>query len=126
MDGGRELRDREMDILSSSSSSDSSDSDNSEDSEALEDSEDRQFRREMDDYDRHMARAHEIAERVRQRQELESDSELSELASSEFNGMEGIEMGGTETGGDSEAQVPVYSPRKTGSGRVIKCVPVQS
>jgi hypothetical protein len=49
----------------------------------------------MDDYDRHMARAHEIARRVRQRQELESDSELSELASNVFNGMEGIEIGGT-------------------------------
>jgi len=80
-----------MDILSSS---DSSDSDKSEDSEA---SEDRQFRQEMDDYNSHMARAHEIAERVRQCQELESDSDLSELASSVFNKMEGIKIGGTFT-----------------------------
>ena len=77
----------------------------------------------------------------RWRQELESDSELSELASSAFDGIEGIEMGGdtaisttvaagdqetgqgmggTGTGGDSEAQVPVFSPRKTRSGRIIK------
>ena len=95
----------------------------------------------MDEYDRCMAKAHEIAEKVRQHQELESDSELSELASSALDGMEGIEIGGntaisttvaagdqeigqgiggTRTSGDSEAQVPVFSPRKTRSGRVIK------
>jgi hypothetical protein len=34
----------------------------------------------MDDYDRCMAKAHEIAEKVRWRQELESDSELLELS----------------------------------------------
>jgi hypothetical protein len=40
--------------------------------------------------------------------EEDSDSELSVLSSSLFNGIEGIEMGGvmgTEMGGDSEAQV---------------------
>ena len=78
---------------------------------------------------------------------MESDSELSKLASSVFDGMEGIEIGsgtaicttvavedqemsgtltndqgigGTETSGNSKAQVPVFSPRKTRSGRVIK------
>jgi hypothetical protein len=143
-----------MDIPSSSSlesdkSEDSEDSEGleaSEDSDALRAVEDQQHRREMDDYDKCMARAHEIAEKIRQRQESESNSELSELASSVFNGMEGIEgggdaaiavedqemggtltdgqtgqvMGGTGTSGDSEAQVPVFSPRKTKSGRLIK------
>lgn len=33
----------------------------------------------------------------RQRQELESDNEILEIASSEFNGMEGIEIGGALT-----------------------------
>ena len=118
--------------------------------EDLEASNDRQFRQEMDDYDRVIAKAHEIAKKDRQRQELESDSEHSELASSACNKMEGIEigsgtvigttiavedqemggtltdgqigqgMGRTETSGNSEAQVPVFSPRKTRSGRVRK------
>jgi hypothetical protein len=46
--------------------------------------------------------AHEIVENDRRRQELErqeldSDSELSVLASSLFNGMEGVEYGGDAT-----------------------------
>ena len=81
------------------------------------------------------------AEKVRWRQELESNSEFLELANNAFDRIEGIEMGGdtaisntvaagdqeigqgmggTGTGGDSKAQVPVFSPRKTRSGRVIK------
>lgn len=75
---------------------------------------------------------------------MESSSELSELASSVFNGIEGIELGGGTTisqgwedeeiggvihieigdggvpSGDSEVQAPIFSPRKTRSGRVIK------
>src|ERR1700728_994782 len=91
-----------MDIPSSSSlesdkledSEDLEDLEASEDSDALRAAEDQQHKREMDDYDRCMARAHEIAEKVRQRQELEGNNELLELDSSVFNGMEGVEGGG--------------------------------
>jgi hypothetical protein len=45
-----------------------------------------------------MAQTREIAERRRQEEvednDIQSDSELSEMASSLFNGMEGIETGG--------------------------------
>jgi len=68
---------------------------------------------------------------------LDGDSELSELASSVFNGMEGVEMssgtiigqdmGGREpsgddevSGGESEVTGPVVSPRRTRSSRVRK------
>jgi hypothetical protein len=47
-----------------------------------------------------MAKAHAIAEKDHQRQQqeqgLENDNELSVLATSLFNGMEGIEVGGAE------------------------------
>jgi len=92
---GRRQRARNQELCldrspEASEASDSGDSDGSSESQA---SEDQRFRREMDQYDRIMARAHEIAENDRQRQtqELDSDSDLSVLASSLFNGMEGIE-----------------------------------
>ena len=57
-------------------------------------------------------------------------SEISVLAGSLFNGMEGIEGGGIETSGDDEVlggisgginfQDSNTSPRKTRSGRVVK------
>ena len=63
-----------------------------------------------------------------------SNSELSELASNVFDGMEGIEMGtltdrltdkqikqqmdSAEGGSSSEVNSTVFSPRKTRSGRV--------
>ena len=56
----------------------------------------------MEQYDAIIENAHMIAEKERQRQEkeqdLESDSELSVLASSLFNGMEGIELGSAKLG----------------------------
>ena len=105
----------------------------------------------MEEYDAIMARIHETAKNDRKRQELDSDSDLLVLASSLFNGMEGIEMGsgitlclegqdgqdgqdnqdsqdgqdshemdGIEIGGSSKALDPIFSPRKTRSGRVIR------
>jgi hypothetical protein len=57
----------------------------------------------------------------------DSDSELSALASSLFNGMEGIEMGGgIEIGGDGEVLSGISgsrnttSPRTTRSGKIVK------
>jgi hypothetical protein len=78
----------------------------------------------MDDYDKCMAKGHEIAEKIRQRQESESDSEYGmegiEGGSSIAIAVEDQEMVGAETSGDNEAQAPVFSPRRTRSGRVIK------
>ena len=92
---------------SSSKSSNSSDSEESGESETLED---RQFRREMDEYDTIMAKGHKIAKRELRRQELD--------------GMEGIKRSSStaigQIMGDSEAQGPVFSPRKTRSGRVFE------
>ena len=76
---------------------------------------DLQFRTEMEYHDGVVARAHGIMGRDRQRIELEnagdnaiqSDSELLVLASSLFNGMEGIESGqgiDVEMGGTSGCQ----------------------
>jgi hypothetical protein len=110
---------------------------NSSGSRESEASEDRQFRREMEEYDEIMARAHQIAESSRRRQELEwdSDGDLSVLASSLFNGMEGIEQGGSTTirqddqgdggvqgeiEGSGIMQGLIFSPRKTRSGRVLR------
>jgi hypothetical protein len=82
-------------------------------------SEDIQFQAEMDHYDKTMAIAQQAVENERQRQELErqelehpeleqeadSESDLSVLASSLFNGMEGIELGGgIEIGQDNQVQ----------------------
>jgi hypothetical protein len=57
----------------------------------------------------------------------DSDSKLSALASSLFNGMEGIEMGGgIEIGGDGEVLNGISgsrnttSPRTTRSGKIVK------
>jgi hypothetical protein len=49
----------------------------------------------MEQYDAIMENAHMIAEKERQRQEKEQESVL---ASSLFNGMEGIDTGGAELG----------------------------
>jgi hypothetical protein len=71
---------------------------------------DLQFQAEIEQYDAIMENAHVIAEKERQRQrqekerDLESDGELSVLASSLFNGMDGIELGQSgdvEMGGTS-------------------------
>jgi hypothetical protein len=74
-----------------SSFSDLLESNESEESEALEDN--ISGKRWTSTTEVGMAKTHEIAENCRWRQELESDSELSELASSVFNGMEDIEIG---------------------------------
>jgi hypothetical protein len=101
----------------------------------------------MEYYDEVVARAHGIMEQDRQRIELEnannnaiqSDSELSVLASSLFNGMEGIEsnqgiessqgidveMGGTSGcqgdggHGDGSIQSTVFSPRRIRSSKIL-------
>jgi hypothetical protein len=65
-----------------------------------------QFQAELERYDTIIDRAHDAAERDRRRREQElevnsddiySDSELSMLASSLFNGIGGVEMGGGNT-----------------------------
>jgi hypothetical protein len=110
--------------LSSSNESSGSDSLSLGESDCSEDSVKRQFVEKARQRER---------QRQREHQALESDSELSELASSTFDGMEGVElgsgikigqedqeMGSIELGGDSEVPEPVVSPRKTRSGRVRK------
>ena len=107
---------------------------------------DLQFQAEMEQYNQIQARTHEIVERRRQEEQednnlidsdggsdsdIGSNSDLSMLASSLFDGMEGIEIGGSiELGGggnvqgilssDSKVQGSIISPRKTRSGKVIK------
>jgi hypothetical protein len=121
---GRQQRARGRDLSISNSSSESSSSSDSEDSEKSNESDDseQQFRREMDQYDEMVARAHRIAGTDRQRcRELDS------------NGMEGIETGSSnvtrqgdqqidamEIGGNSEMHGLVFSPRKTRSGRILQ------
>jgi hypothetical protein len=100
---GRQQRARDRESSASSGSSSSrSDDELDLDSDGLQDL---QFEAKMKQYDAIMENAHAIAEKERQRQEkernLESDSELSVLASSPFNGMEGIELGDVEMGGTS-------------------------
>jgi hypothetical protein len=79
---------------------------------------------ELDLYDTRIARAHEIVNRRRQEWDLESDSELSVLASSQFNGMEGIELGGGTEVGDgiesSSIQGTDFSLRWMRSGKVVR------
>jgi hypothetical protein len=110
---------------SSSESSDSLDP-SSEESNESEDSEQQQFRREMDAYDEMVARAYEIVETDCQRcQELDSDSDLSVLASSLFSRIEGIKKGSStvtrqDDRGNGEMQGLVFSPRKTRSGRILQ------
>jgi len=115
--------------------------------------EDLQFQAKMNYYDEIVARAERVMERERQRLErealdnaIQSDSELSVLASSLFNGIEGIEsgqgiitsssgieMGGTSSlpnQGDSEqggsinsgigTQSNVISPWRTRSGKILQ------
>jgi hypothetical protein len=98
----------------------------------------------MDCYDFVMARAHEIVERRRQEEfednnilaaedsDCDTDSDLLVLASSLFNGMEGIEYssidgGDMDSGGieldsdDNDAGTTgiAFSPRKMRSGKVV-------
>jgi hypothetical protein len=103
---------------------------------------DLQFQAEMEQYDEIQARTHEIVDRRRQEEQednnlidsdggsdsdIESDSDLSMLASSLFDSIEGIEMGGgieLSNGGDvqrnvqgilssdSKVQGSIISPRK--------------
>jgi hypothetical protein len=101
-----------------------------------------QWQAEMERYDFIVARGHAIVERMRQEElqdndivATQSDSELSDLASSLFNGMEGIESGETkmgEQGDDVDSQGDVIgtgigtriaietSPRRTRSGKVVE------
>jgi hypothetical protein len=105
-------RDRDSSITSKSETESNS---SQEDQESLnsDDLQDIQFQAELKRYDAIIARAWEIENRRRQ-EELEdnklighdisgyseSDSELSMLGSSQFEGMEGIELGsGIELGG---------------------------
>jgi hypothetical protein len=94
---GRQQRaqEREFDSSDSSeslSSGSSSDSGSDVDEEAIMD------QIESDLYNQRIARAWEIVNRQQAEWDMESDSELSVLASSLFNGMEGIETGGAELG----------------------------
>jgi hypothetical protein len=79
---------------------------------------------ELNLYDTRIARAHEIVNHRRKEWGLESDSELSVLASSQFNNMEGTELGGgTKVGeGDSiessSIQGADFGPRRTRSGKI--------
>jgi hypothetical protein len=92
---------------------------------------DLQFQAEMDRYDELYARAKTVAERERQHLELEalesgdynaihqqSDSELSVLVCSLFDGMEGIE--GIEGMEGMEGIQGGTSPRCTRLGKVVK------
>jgi len=79
---------------------------------------------ELDLYDARIAKAHEIVERRRREWGLSSNSELSALASSQLNGIEGnnrsgdVEMGGVDC---SPADQGIrISPRRTRSGKVRK------
>jgi hypothetical protein len=91
----------------------------------------------MDQYNVIIAKAHIIADNERQRQEreqelLDTNSELSVLASSLFNGMDGIEIGGGiidhETQDDASGEINSganiqgvsSSPRRTRSGKIVK------
>ena len=126
----------------SSSSGSSSDSGSDNDEDALMD----QIKSDL--YHQRIARAQEIVNRRQAEWDIESDSELSVLASSLFNGIEDIEsgrgisvesgdveMGGTGSGltdqddqdsqgngVDSGVGVPTVglSPRRTRSGKVVK------
>ena len=96
----------------------------------------------MERYDFIVAHGHAIVERIRQEElqdndivATQSDSKLSDLASSLFNGIEGIESGETkvgEQGDDVDSQGDVIStrigtriaietsPRRTRSGKVVE------
>jgi hypothetical protein len=90
---------------------------------------DLQWQAKLERYDKTIAQAYEIIERWR-REELEdndiissrdSNSELSALASSLFNGMEGIEMGGdSEVLSGISGSRNTTSPRITRSGKIVK------
>ena len=124
---GRQQRAQDQESSTSSSSS-SLDSDNLQDL---------QFRAEMEQYDAFIEEAHVIAEKERQRQQeqgQESDSELSALASSLFNGIEGTETGSAKLGGQGNDKEEVgsrvgggvtiqglrISPRRTLSEKIVK------
>ena len=122
---GRRQRARDREAIETSESPDSSSSSDSESSEDSEDLIDQQFVEQARQRQR---------ERERQEKALGSDSELSELASNVFDGIEGIEMGtltdrltdkqigqqmdSVEGGSSGEVNSTVFSPRKTRSGRV--------
>jgi hypothetical protein len=93
------------------------DSSSSDKSNQETDSVDLQWQAELERYDKSVAQAHEIMERQRQEESednniiahrnSDSGNELSALASSLFNGIDGVEMGGgiemgsgIEMGGD--------------------------
>jgi hypothetical protein len=88
----------------------------------------------MDRYDFIIAREKEVLERQRQEEvednDIRSDSELSELASSIFDGMD-IDMDGQDdqdgqgdtgsrVGGGMMIQGAGTSPRRTRSGKIVK------
>jgi hypothetical protein len=105
---------------------------------------DREWQAEMDRYDELCARADVVRERERQRLEalkdsdaidIQSDSELSVLASSLFNGMDGIELGQGTSSRISDVEIGrtdsqglgigqgiqiETSPQRTWSGKVVK------
>jgi hypothetical protein len=82
----------------------------------------------MDAYNKMVARAYKIVETDRlrcQELELDNDSDISVLASSLFNRMEGIKEGSStvtkqDDRGNSEMQGIVFSTRKTRSGRILQ------
>jgi hypothetical protein len=112
----------DSDSDSSSDSNSDSDSDDSEVFHSVLNVLNEEDRAELAEYDRQMAEAWRIHDKYRGDPTKEySDSELSVLASRQFNGMESIEMGGasevhgiasshtTVFGGDSEEKVSRYS-----------------
>jgi hypothetical protein len=114
--------------------SDTDSSLNDQESDQETDSVDLQWQAELERYDEIIAQAHDLMER-RRREELEDndiisssdddgdgDSELSVLASSLFNGIEGIEMGGDGEvlSGTSGSRNTTTSPRTTRFGKIVK------
>jgi hypothetical protein len=107
----------------------------------LEILQERQFEAEIEQYDFVIARAQAVVDRQRQEELVDNDindgnnsdtdSEMSVLASSLFNGMDGIEYSGTagiETSGSAELESDddgngapgiTFSPRKMRSGKVV-------
>jgi hypothetical protein len=102
---------------------------------------DREWQAKMDRYDELCARADVVRERERQRLEalkdsdaidIQSDSELSVLASSLFNSIDSIELGQGRTGSSQDDSIDSQdlgiaqgiqietSPRRTWSGKVVK------
>ncbi len=128
-------RDREessLDSDSNSGSNISSDSGDSNDSDKCDDA--RMHEAEIKLYDERMAKAHKIIERRKREWALEDrdgdrdrdESELSVLASSQFDGMEGIASEGIASEGvtsrDTQGAITqdtTSSPRRTRSGKFL-------